>query len=1587
MAGTKSDGSITIDTKLDNSGFEKGSSELKHAVKSLTDQVNTTGNSLNNSFKFDFGRPKQSVNSFSKAIKEANSEIQDLGELGKQAIEGDADALERFKSESSETAGRLEEMKAELDKFGNTEFITPEYAEASEKYGEAATQVDELSKALENAEAAFEKLTNDFGKSREYEDLEDRIELLKAYQKEYDAAVKRGDSGAAAKAFMDAGITKGSFEDNIKAAEAEMDKLWEKFENSTPYRSAQKEIDTLTEKLAQAKTNAAQYKAQMESVPQTFSGYETENYEKDQEALQKTIDKFVEYRQMVREGVGSDTAPSAEWTAWQEKWQNMTTISGLVKNAFGSAMSAIASGARTAGSAISTALMHPIQTLDRALGSIVAGAGRAVSALAQLAKSAIVKGLEQIASAAKQAASSLASMAKSSIQSGLKKLGTLITGVGSSTNKSNVSISKAIKTILRYGLGIRSLYVLFNKLRSAIKEGFSSLAQYDSSFNQTVTNFKVACAQLKNSFAAAFAPIAQIALPALTSLINGISAAIEKVGQLIAALTGQKSYKKAITSQAAVADNSSSAASAMNDENKAAKEVQKTLAGFDDVEILHDNSSDNGNSGGGGGGTGSGVSYEDVPIDSKFADLAQMIKDAWANADFTEIGRMVGEKLRDALNSIPWDKIKATLRKIAKSIATFLNGFLEVPGLFTAIGKTIAEAINSAFEFVESFASNFHWDSLGKAIKEGILGALNNLDWPLIYKTAKELGAGIGTAFETALDNEEIWTAIFTTISRGLNAIVYRADAFLRAVNWGSLAQNIATGLNKGIEAIDWDAIALLLIDAINGIFDAWYNFVTTFDFFKFGTHIGETLSKALNNINWTEGGASVAQTINGLLKALSGFIQATDWKALGQAVINIISGFFAEFDWGTVAEVLSALVIGLLNFLTGVFQTIDWKALPKQITDAISDFFTNFDWEGMASALGALLGTAVKGAIALAGSIWQMLKDAWGDMTSYFSEYINEAGGNIIAGLWNGIVNALVGVGTWVKENIFDPFIEAFKNAFGISSPSTEMATLGGYIIDGMLQGILSAFASIGEWLNTNIFTPFMNSIKRLFGLDGQESALVSVGRNLIEGLKSGLLDKMNGIGDWISSNVTEPICGFFKNLLGISSPSKVFSEYGGYLMEGLENGISEKEELPKSALSTAQANMQSAFGAAQQLTQWATVGGNIMTTGLQSGMQARMPALLSAVTKLESEMRSTFTKGYSEWAVIGKTLIQNIETSFSKNKSALISTVTQIMVALKQKIDSYKTLFNTSGKDLMENIRTGFTSKRSSLVSTANTIMTAIKTKIDGYKTQLNTLGSDLMTQMQNGMSQKSSSISNTARNIASGIYNSFSNRSWNTLGGNIGTGIYNGLVAKGSWLETLAWNTAVRMYNAACEALGIASPSKEFAWIGEMIAEGMGKGIEDSQDSAVGAVTSLADAVVQEAEDSTPVMQIDTAMTGLDSVLAAFSDKVVQSFDSMISAMEDIANGSSFTLPAVASGSVTPYASRRAAAQEEGNNLSALADMIALRDADRLTRDDLSEVLTNVLRQYLNIDFYIGDEQIARHANAGNARLERRFSAVTG
>lgn len=1214
------------------------------------------------------------------------------------------------------------------------------------------------------------------------------------------------------------------------------------------------------------------------------------------------------------------------------------------------------------------------------------------------------------------------------------KAGLDTAGIQKSIDGIQSSISRGLKNAIRIGFGVRSVFSLLRKLRSSLISGFGDLSQVYEPFNQAVSSIMTSLNLLRNSFAAAFAPIIETVAPILVTFINLVAKAVATVGQFIAMLTG-KQYVQAATTQvdyAASLDKSSksadSAAKSTKKQTKAQKELNREITHFDDLVILHDKNKDEDTSapvtsGGGGGG------LTTVPIGDAVSQFAKDFLAAWEKADFTDIGRKLGEKLKTALDNIPWDTIKSTLSRIAQSIATFLNGFMSTPGLYYTIGKTIAEGINSAFEFVYSFVTSFDWHIWGLAIEAKILGLLRNIDWPLIYKTMSALGAGIGEALETAFNNPTIWTEMFTFFSKAATALLVSMLAFLHSINWGAFGTSIGTGLNKGIEEFPWSLLSATLIKIVNSAFSLLYNFLLTFDFEKFGTHIGTSLATVIKKINWKEGGASIGLAFTKLYQTVNSFVESMDWKAVGQAVIDAIAGFFNTMNWGEISKFVSNKIKAFFAVLIGAFNAVDWKTLPGKITTAIGDFLSEFDWKGVAETTGELIGAAFKAIAEVGSTVITAVKGAFSDIIegglagitealanigtwivdNIFTPFINgfksafgiaspattmkPIGSNIMLGLFEGISQVLDGMVTWIKNNIVDPFVAGIKSLFGLDGQESALVSVGkdliggfkagiGYIMttivdwiqstitDPIVEGIKSLFGldgkecvlisvgkdliagfkagvgtimkSISDWLKTTITDPIVNGIKSLFGLDGQESVLVSVGKNLLEGLKQGLLDAVDGIGDWISNNVTGPILGFFEDLFGIGSPSTVFADYGGYLMEGLENGITDNANLPEEALTTAKSTMQNTFGAFSELLAWAKLGSDIMSLGLKAGIIAMTPSVIAIVTTLESDMRNIFTNKNNSWKSSGIGLINYLKQGIISERDSATNVVGSLADALTTKVSEYNSAFQTAGDNLITSLKNGLTHSNSDPVAAINTIV--------------------------NNMYNKADSV---------GFY---------MVGDNIATGIYMGLFDNKQWLYTLAWNTAVGMYNKACQALGISSPSKKFAWVGEMITNGLSNGITDNQDVAVDAVADMADALTDEAQKAKPTIEISTAIedwiSELDNVLTRFSNIVIDKFDSLINTLSQL-DTISASLPAVAQGMVIP--SSMQAANSSTDNMSNMMNMLENLVSNQMTAEDLRPLLVEMFTDYMNLGWYIGDEQLARHVNNGNLILGRRYSIM--
>lgn len=358
---------------------------------------------------------------------------------------------------------------------------------------------------------------------------------------------------------------------------------------------------------------------------------------------------------------------------------------------------------------------------------------------------------------------------------------------------------KKVKRGLMMGAGVRGLIRLgvagfgVYKALSMMREGMTNLAQYSGQTNSDISMLKSSLATLKNALATAFAPIFTAIAPAINYLLELLIKAATAVAHFTAAFTGKSTVVVAKKQTVDYAGSLNDAAGAADSANDAAKEYQKTLLGFDQMEILNDasNGSGSGGSGGGAGGAGGGVGdmFETVEVSDEAGDLAQKIKDAWAKADFSEFGIILADKLNDALSKIPWDYIQGLAKKGALSITSFLNAFI-VEADWKLVGKTIAEGFNTAFTFFGTLVSTFDFKAAGDAVGNLLSGVIENVRWNEIGSTIGNLILG-GINFVSTAVSTTNWNALGKGIVDGLANVPW-FDILTGSVQ---LVGNITNGL------------------------------------------------------------------------------------------------------------------------------------------------------------------------------------------------------------------------------------------------------------------------------------------------------------------------------------------------------------------------------------------------------------------------------------------------------------------------------------------------------------------------------------------------------------------------------------------------------------------------------------------------------------------------------------------------------------------------------------------------------------------------------------------------------------------------
>lgn len=497
-------------------------------------------------------------------------------------------------------------------------------------------------------------------------------------------------------------------------------------------------------------------------------------------------------------------------------------------------------------------------------------------------------------------------------------------------------------------------------------------------------------------------------------------------------------------------------------------------------------------------------------------------------------------------------------------IHVIANDFREVwnDGTGIEICSNVFEIITNINETVANLRERFQiaWqeNETGKGIIQGILDIFNT-----ILKTINDI----------TLDTEK-WSEKldFSPLLTSIHGLLKSLEPF---------TENIGSGLewfynNVLLPLASWTIeniipAFLALLSAVIKLLNA---VITTFK--PLAKWLWDNFLQPI--AEWT--GGIIVSVINGIADALT---SVSDWITEHQTLVQDFVIIVASIGTSlAIAGIINAVVTAFtaMGGIMGILVTIELGL--QTITTVLAGAFTALLSPvilipvliGAVIAIGILLIKHWDEVKAIACGIWESIQetlysffDAWvagwnsikKTISKFFEwvsskiSYIKEIGKNIINGLLEGITEFFDNPKQWVKDHIFTPFVNAFKNLFGIHSPSTVMAELGGYIVDGLCNEISDSISKVKE-----IFEKILSTIKSVFEFIGdwfgEKFQLAWDGiKNAFSGVKGFFEDVWNGITG-VFSHVTNWFKDKFSNAW--EAVKNVFSK-GGEIFTGITDGI----------------------------------------------------------------------------------------------------------------------------------------------------------------------------------------------------------------------------------------------------------------------------------------------------------------------------------------------------------------------------------------------------------------------------------------------
>lgn len=729
-----------------------------------------------------------------------------------------------------------------------------------------------------------------------------------------------------------------------------------------------------------------------------------------------------------------------------------------------------------------------------------------------------------------------------------------ITKTGKAANSARFGIGRMLKMSLLMSIAFRAFSAAIN----AIKDGFTNLAQYSSSTNNSISMLWGSLETLKNSLAAAFAPILNIVAPILSKFIDMLSTAASYVSMFFSFLSGKSAYTKAIAVQkdyaGSLKDTASGAKDAADGTKEATEAAEEYLSPLDDINRMdkQDSGSGSGGSGGGGGaggGSGSGPLFEEVPIDNKFASLLDSVLDKL-------------KQIRDIFMDGFWDGLgdyKPVLEELKKDLKSIGE---HIKDIFT--DKNVQEA---AKRFAILFIYNMG-KTVGSFVSIGLTIAANVV-------------GGIESYLEENTDRIKKWLVRMFDLGSEISIIVGNLSATIAEIfqqTFGSqTAQNI-TGNIIGIFTTAFGEIILLATSFAKDVMDA------------IATPIIENKDKIIEAINNTlKPIEEITQSIEDFVQKLADKLTELYDEHIGPFINDVGSGL-SEIG-GTLLDTYNQYIAPILDQWAQKFDEV----LNGPVGDAIDHIIDeigrlidglNWLWNNVLIPLiqwlienvipvlapivawiGDTLLSIVASVTGMADSVFKQLDGIIQFLTGVFTGDWAQALSGILLYV-EGFKQNINIIFNFIKNQILDPLSKWLDGVFKVDWVK-DFGVIGDYMnawlanIQNIVAAVKQAFSGIVDFVNgvlSGDWQQAWDGIKNIFG--GAWNGMLAIIKspiNGIIGLMNGLLRAaqimQNGVANALNKmNISVP--SWVTSLTGVSSIGFHISKWSAphipYLAQG---------------------------------------------------------------------------------------------------------------------------------------------------------------------------------------------------------------------------------------------------------------------------------------------------------------------------------------------------------------------------------------------------------------------------------------------------